>query len=66
ARVLGYLFARISLFLHVQYRNAHGSEASCRRIGGLCLMGKCIQAEHQVGYCFTPVIPCCKSLPVRT
>uniref|UniRef100_A0A8C3I8B7 Beta-defensin n=1 Tax=Chrysemys picta bellii TaxID=8478 RepID=A0A8C3I8B7_CHRPI len=62
-RILWFVLIFISL---AAPGNAQGSEASCRRTGGLCLVSKCTQAEHHVEYCLTPVILCCKRLPVST
>ncbi|KFQ21712.1 Gallinacin-12 [Merops nubicus] len=41
--------------------DAHGPE-TCSHEGGLCRVGYCLSGEYLAGYCFHPIILCCKRL----
>uniref|UniRef100_A0A672UJE7 Beta-defensin-like domain-containing protein n=1 Tax=Strigops habroptila TaxID=2489341 RepID=A0A672UJE7_STRHB len=39
-----------------------GGPCSCKQQRGLCRLGSCEPGEYLGGYCFEPIILCCKIL----
>ncbi|KGL75933.1 Gallinacin-12, partial [Tinamus guttatus] len=54
--ILWFFLIFISLTAH---GNAYGP-GSCNHEGGLCRVGNCASGEYLAGFCFEPIILCCK------
>ncbi|NXI55673.1 GLL12 protein, partial [Chloroceryle aenea] len=61
-RILWFILIFICLTGH---GDAHGPDR-CNYEGGLCRVGSCISGEYLAGYCFEPIILCCKHLSLTT